>query len=259
MPKQYAPRSDVPATASNHNALTIQGLCKYFFGSRALDGVSLTLARGEILGLIGPNGSGKTTLINVVTGLLPATSGDVLVDGSEITNKKPYQIAHAGLARTFQTIRLFRELTVLENVEVAAVSFGLSRPQARKRALEALEEIGVAPWAEMRAGALPYGLERRVEVARALATQPKFLFLDEPAAGLNEDESDELFQILTSIPGRKNLGMLIVEHDMHLIMRLCHRLHVLNYGKTIGEGTPEEVRRIPAVVQAYLGKSAAGG
>jgi branched-chain amino acid transport system ATP-binding protein len=251
--------SDIPATAPNHDALTIQGLCKYFVGLRALDGVSLSLRGGEILGLIGPNGSGKTTLINVVTGLLPATSGQVTVDGSEITNKKPYQIAHSGLARTFQTIRLFRELTVLENVEVAAVSFGLSRSQARKRAFEALEEIGVARWAEMRAGALPYGLERRVEVARALATQPKFLFLDEPAAGLNEDESEELLQTLTSLPGRKNLGMLIVDHDMRLIMRLCHRLHVLNYGKTIGEGTPEEVRRIPAVVQAYLGKSAARG
>src|SRR5512139_3772532 len=194
MPKQYTPMSDIPATTSNHEALTIQGLCKYFVGLRALDGVSLSLRRGEILGLIGPNGSGKTTLINVVTGLLPTTSGQVLVDGSEITNKKPYQIAHAGLARTFQTIRLFHDLTVLENVEVAAVSMGLSRREARKRALEVLEEIGILRWADMLAGVLPYGLERRVEVARALATRPKFLFLDEPAAGLNEDESEELLQ-----------------------------------------------------------------
>lgn len=250
--------TDIPAT-SNHNTLTIQGLCKDFVGLRALDGVSFTLSRGEILGLIGPNGSGKTTLINVVTGLLPATNGQVFVDGLEITNKKPYQIAHAGLARTFQTIRLFRELTVLENVEVAAVSMGLYRAEARKRALEVLEEIGISRWAEMRSGVLPYGLERRVEVARALATQPSFLFLDEPAAGLNEDESEELLQILVAIPARKNLGMLIVDHDMRLIMRLCHRLHVLNFGKTIGEGTPEEVRRIPAVLQAYLGKAAAEG
>jgi len=226
---------------------------------RALDGVSFTLARGEILGLIGPNGSGKTTLINVVTGLLPATRGQVFANGAEITNKKPYQIAHAGLARTFQTIRLFRELTVLENVEVAAVSMGLYRAEARKQALEILEEIGIARWAEMRAGVLPYGLERRVEVARALATQPSFIFLDEPAAGLNEDESEELLQILVAIPSKKNLGMLIVDHDMRLIMRLCHRLHVLNFGKTIGEGTPEEVRKIPAVLQAYLGKAAVEG
>lgn len=250
--------TDIPAD-SNRNTLTIQGLAKNFFGLRALDGVSFTLSRGEILGLIGPNGSGKTTLINVVTGLLPATRGQVFANGVEITNKKPYQIAHAGLARTFQTIRLFRELTVLENVEVAAVSMGLSRAEARKRALGVLEEIGIARWAEMRSGVLPYGLERRVEVARALATQPGFLFLDEPAAGLNEDESEELLQILVALPSQKNLGMLIVDHDMHLIMRLCHRLHVLNFGKTIGEGTPQEVRKIPAVLQAYLGKAAAGG
>jgi branched-chain amino acid transport system ATP-binding protein len=247
--------SDIPAAVSNHNTLVIQDLCKYFFGLRALDGVSFSLARGEILGLIGPNGSGKTTLINVVTGLLPATSGQVFADGTEITNKKPYQIAHAGLARTFQTIRLFRELTVLENVEVAAVSMGLSRGAARAWAVEVLEEIAISRWAEMRAGLLPYGLERRVEVARALATQPRFLLLDEPAAGLNEDESDELLHLLAAIPAHRNLGMLIVDHDMHLIMRLCHRLHVLNFGKTIGEGTPEEVRKIPAVLQAYLGKN----
>lgn len=247
--------SHIPA-GSDHNTLTIQGLSKYFVGLRALDDVSFTLGRGEILGLIGPNGSGKTTLINVVTGLLRATSGRVFVDGVELTNKKPYQIAHAGLARTFQTIRLFRELSVLENVEVAAVSMGLSRAQARKWAVEVLEEIGISRWAAMRAGSLPYGLERRVEVARALATRPRFLFLDEPAAGLNEEESEELLQILVAIPSRKNLGMLIVDHDMRLIMRLCHRLHVLNFGKTIGEGKPEEVRKIPAVLQAYLGKTA---
>jgi len=239
--------------------LEIKGVSRFFGGLAALTDVSFNVHKGEILGLIGPNGSGKTTLINVVTGLLPATSGQIFVDDAEITNKKPYQIAQAGLARTFQTIRLFRELTVLENVEVAAVSMGLSRGAARARATGVLEEIGISRWAEMQAGALPYGLERRVEVARALATQPSFLFLDEPAAGLNEDESDELLQVLAGIPERKNLGMLIVDHDMHLIMRLCHRLHVLNFGKTIGEGTPEDVRKIPAVLQAYLGKAAVGG
>jgi branched-chain amino acid transport system ATP-binding protein len=251
--------TSISAAGPAGEALTIQGLSKYFAGLHALDGVSFVLRRGEILGLIGPNGSGKTTLINVVTGLLPATSGQVFVDGAEITNKKPYQVARAGLARTFQTIRLFRELTVLENVEVAAVSMGLSRRDARQRAGHVLEEIGISRWAEMRAGVLPYGLERRVEVARALATEPKFLFLDEPAAGLNEDEGEELLQVLAAIPARKNLGLLIVDHDMRLIMGLCHRLHVLNFGKTIGEGTPEEVRQIPAVLQAYLGRAAARG
>ncbi len=251
--------SDFSTAGPARESLTIRGLSKYFAGLHALDGVSFDLRRGEILGLIGPNGSGKTTLIDVVTGLLPATSGQVFVDGAELTNKKPYQVSHAGLARTFQTIRLFRELTVLENVEVAAVSMGLSRRDGRKRAGQVLEEIGISHWAEMRAGVLPYGLERRVEVARALATEPKFLFLDEPAAGLNEGEGEELLQVLAAIPARKNLGMLIVDHDMRLIMGLCHRLHVLNFGKTIGEGTPEEVRQIPAVLQAYLGKAAAGG
>ena len=250
---------DDSTISSNHESLSIRGISKHFAGLHALEDVSFDLQRGEILGLIGPNGSGKTTLINVVTGLLPATDGQVFVDGTEITNKKPHQVAHAGLARTFQTIRLFRELTVLENVEVAAVSTGLTRKQARVRAVEVLEEIGIARWAEMLAGVLPYGLERRVEVARALATRPKFLFLDEPAAGLNEDESEELLQVLAAIPASKNLGMLIVDHDMRLIMRLCHRLHVLNFGKTIGEGTPEEVRKIPAVLEAYLGKAAVGG
>lgn len=249
----------IPISSPNHLTLSVQGVSKSFVGLRALDNVSLDLARGEILGLIGPNGSGKTTLINVVTGLLPATSGRVLVDGLEITNKKPFQIAHAGLARTFQTIRLFRDLTVLENIEVAAVSMGLSRRRAQAQAEQALDELGITRLADMRAGTLPYGSERRVEVARALATGPKFLLLDEPAAGLNEEESDELLSILSRMPAEKNLGMLIVDHDMHLIMRLCHRLHVLNYGKTIGEGTPEEVRRLPAVIQAYLGKRATGG
>lgn len=250
---------DIPTAGSNHETLAIRDLSKHFAGLHALDGVSFELRRGEILGLIGPNGSGKTTLINVVTGLLPTTRGQVLVDGVEITNTKPYQVAHAGLARTFQTIRLFRDLTVLENVEVAAVSMGLSRKEARQRALEVLEEIGITGWADMLSGVLPYGLERRVEVARALATKPKFLFLDEPAAGLNEDESEELLRVLAVLPARKNLGMLIVDHDMRLIMRLCHRLHVLNFGRTIGEGTPEDVRKIPAVLQAYLGKAAVRG
>jgi branched-chain amino acid transport system ATP-binding protein len=236
--------------------LVVHGITKDFAGLRALNDVSLQLAEGEILGLIGPNGSGKTTLINVITGLLPATAGRVSVEGTDITNKPAFLIARHGIARTFQTIRLFRELTVVENVQVAAVSMGLGRPAALRRAEAVLEGLVLSGWSGHKAGALPYGLERRVEVARALAMEPKFLLLDEPAAGLNEDESDELLEILAPIPGQKKLGMLIVEHDMRLIMRLCHRLHVLSYGKTIGQGTPEEVRAIPAVVEAYLGTKA---
>jgi branched-chain amino acid transport system ATP-binding protein len=240
----------------NIGELILQGVTKDFVGLRALDGVSLRLAPGEILGLIGPNGSGKTTLINVVTGLLPSSGGSVRVGASEITNRPAYRIARQGIARTFQTIRLFRELSVIENVQVAAVSMGLTRAAARRRAEEVLAEMMLSEWNAKQAGALPYGLERRVEVARALAMEPRFLLLDEPAAGLNEDESDELLEILAPIPTRKNLGMLIVEHDMRLIMRLCHRLHVLSYGRTIGEGSPEQVRAIPAVVEAYLGSTA---
>jgi branched-chain amino acid transport system ATP-binding protein len=236
--------------------LAVEGVSKNFAGLQALKDVSLKLKQGEILGLIGPNGSGKTTLINVITGLLPANGGRITVGSVEITNLPPFKIAITGVSRTFQTIRLFRDLSVLENIEVAAVSVGLPRRQARQRAYAALEKMGVLPWADYLAGELPYGHERRVEVARALAMGPKFLLLDEPAAGLNEEESDELLKILAPIPVEKNLGMLIVEHDMRLIMRLCHRLHVLSYGKTIGEGTPEQVRQIPAVVGAYLGKHA---
>lgn len=236
--------------------LDVEGLTKDFVGLRALDSVSLTLERGEILGLIGPNGSGKTTLINVVTGFLKPTEGRVRVGDVDITAWPPHKIAELGLARTFQTLKLFLGLTVLENVEVAAVSAGLPRRRARQQAYELLKNLGATRLADLPAGALPYGQERRVEIARALATNPSFLLLDEPAAGLNEAESDDLLQTLAPIPQQTNCGMMIVDHDMRLIMRLCDRLHVLNYGKTIGEGPPDEVHRNPAVIGAYLGAPA---
>jgi branched-chain amino acid transport system ATP-binding protein len=241
------------ANGSAADVLVVESLTKYFYQLRAVDGVSLRLERGEILGLIGPNGSGKTTLINVVTGVLPATSGRVLAGGRDITGKKSFEIARAGLARTFQRVRLFGGLSVLENVMVAAMSVGAGRVEATVRAREALARMGVERWAETPATALPYGHERMVEVARAMAMRPRFLFLDEPAAGLNEDESEQLLARLAPIPAASGLGMLIVDHDMHLIMRLCHRLHVLNYGRTIAEGAPQEVRGVPEVVEAYLG------
>jgi branched-chain amino acid transport system ATP-binding protein len=248
-----------PEPSSSHESLIVKDVTKRFAGLAALQNVSMSLEKGEILGLIGPNGSGKTTLINVITGLLPSDGGQIRVGQIDITNRPSYQVAHTGISRTFQTIRLFHELTVLENVEVAALSVGFSRRQAHEEAIQALAEMGISRWGDAWAGELPYGLERRVEVTRALAMKPRFLLLDEPAAGLNEEESNQLMDILRPIPQKKNLGMLIVEHDMRLIMRLCHRLHVLNYGKTIGEGSPEEVRKIPEVVQAYLGKSQKGG
>jgi len=239
----------------NAAGLVVEGVTKDFVGLRALDSVSLGLERGEILGLIGPNGSGKTTLINILTGFLKPTAGQIRIDGVDITNWSPHRIAPLGLARTFQTIKLFLGLTVLENVEVAAVSAALPRARARRRAYEALERLGVAGLADHPAGGLPYGAERRVEIARALATGPNYMLLDEPAAGLNQSESDDLLESLASIPQDTGCGILIVDHDMRLIMRLCHRVHVLNYGKTIGEGMPEQVRQNAAVVQAYLGTS----
>lgn len=240
------------------STLKIEDLSKSFAGLKAVDGVSFSLQTGEILGLIGPNGSGKTTLINLVTGLLPATSGKVSVDGKQTTGRAPHHVARAGLARTFQTIRLFKELTALENVEVAAVSMGQSRRAAVSIARALLEEFELADLADRLAGEIPFGHQRKLEIARALAMSPKFLLLDEPAAGLNEEESDQLLHLLRTIPASKNVGMLIVEHDMRLMMNLCGMLHVLNYGKTIAHGTPADVKSNPEVVKAYLGSTAEG-
>ncbi|PKQ16294.1 MAG: ABC transporter ATP-binding protein [Actinobacteria bacterium HGW-Actinobacteria-7] len=238
------------------STLEIRDLSKSFAGLRAVDGVSFSLKTGEILGLIGPNGSGKTTLINVVTGLLPATSGSVSVDGQRTSDRPPHRVARAGIARTFQTIRLFGELTVAENVEVAAVSMGKSRREAVHIAAALLDEMELSAFADRLASAVPFGHQRKLEIARALATAPKFLLLDEPAAGLNEEESDLLLELLKTIPERKQVGLLIVDHDMRLMMNLCDTLHVLNYGKTIAHGTPAEVKSNPEVVSAYLGSTA---
>ncbi len=219
--------------------------------------MSLQLEQGEILGLIGPNGSGKTTLINVVSGLLPATSGRVIANGVVVSGRRPHEVARAGIARTFQSVRLFRGLTVRENVEVAALGAGAGRVEARRRADELLAEFGLEPWSDVLAGTLPYGRERSLEMARALATGAAFLLLDEPAAGLDEAEGDALLGVLAGIPASRGCGVLVIDHDMRLIMRLCKRLHVLAYGRTIAEGTAEEIRRSPAVIKAYLGSAGA--
>ncbi|MDI6900536.1 MAG: ABC transporter ATP-binding protein [Anaerosomatales bacterium] len=238
------------------HVLEVENVRKWFAGLKAVDDVSFTVRTGEILGLIGPNGSGKTTLINVVTGLLPATGGTVKVDGSVVSGKRAHRVAKAGIARTFQTIRLFHNLTVLENVEVGAVSMGLPRRKAVRVAERLLEELDLSAHADTLGDAIPFGHQRRLEIARALAGGPKFVFLDEPAAGLNEEESDALLALLREIPQRYGVGLVVVEHDMRLMMSLCPRLHVLNYGKTIAEGTPSEVRADHDVVTAYLGSSA---
>lgn len=244
-----------PHEADAHCVLEVSHLCKSFAGLKAVDDVSFTVRTGDILGLIGPNGSGKTTLVNVITGLLPATRGTVHVDAFETTAKKPHRVARAGIARTFQTIRLFHGLTVAENVEVASVSMGNPRRRAASIARTLLDDMGISDWADVLGSEIPFGHQRKLEIARALAMDPKFLFLDEPAAGLNEDESDALNDLLKEIPSRYNVGLVVIEHDMRLMMNLCPRLHVLNYGRTIAEGTPAEVRADQEVVTAYLGSS----
>lgn len=234
--------------------LVVQNLTKDFGGLRAVDGVSFTLNKGEILGLIGPNGSGKTTTINLITGLLNITAGSVVVSGQEMAGWPSYRIARSGLARTFQVVKLFKDFTVAENVEVAAMSaHRLRRAEARTRAEAALEMVGISHLAELPANILPQGEERRVEIARALATMPEFLLLDEPGAGLNDAEIEVLLPTLQRIRELRGCGILIVDHDMRLIMNLCDRIHVLNYGQTIAEGNPEAIRREPAVIEAYLG------
>lgn len=233
--------------------LVVRDVTKKFFDLTAVDGVSFSLKKGEVLGLIGPNGSGKSTLINVITGVLPPTSGSVSVDGVPIAGKPQHEIARAGVARTFQHVELFAGLTVLENVVVGALNVHLSRRAATEDALALLDYFGLADLRDAPADSLPYGHERLLEIARALAMRPRYLFLDEPAAGLDESESSMLLRRLAVLPKERNLGMLIVDHDMPLIMGLCDRIHVVNGGKTIAEGSPEEIRNNRAVWEAYLG------
>lgn len=228
-----------------------------FAGLRALSDVSLSLNMQEIVGLIGPNGSGKTTLINAITGQVPLAGGKVTLGGDIISGLPPRLIALKGITRSFQIVRLFNNMTVVENVETAALAHGDSLRVARSKAEALLDEFGLASKAEDLGGALSYGDKRRVEIARALAADPSFLLLDEPAAGMNERETDMLLQILAGLPRARGLGLLIIDHDMGLIMRLCHRLQVLASGRTIAAGETEEVRRNPAVIEAYLGSEAA--
>jgi branched-chain amino acid transport system ATP-binding protein len=227
-----------------------------FGGITALSNVELALHPGEILGLIGPNGAGKTTLVNVLSGFQRPQTGSIVISGDSAVRHTSHHFAHAGVARTFQAVRLFRGMTVAENVEVGCVSAGLSRSAARRRAMELLDWIGLAEHGHREASTLSYGDERRVGVIRALALKPAFLLLDEPAAGLNASEADDLRALIGRIQASFGCAVLLIEHNVALVMKLCNRIQVLESGRTIAVGTPAEVQAESRVREAYLGTQA---
>jgi branched-chain amino acid transport system permease protein len=239
--------------------LKLEGMQKFFGGLRALDGIDLEVSRGTVHALIGPNGSGKTTMLNVVNGIYKATGGRILIDGSDVTQKAPHERAAHGLGRTFQNIRLFPSMSALENVIVGAQRdnnpIDPGEKPLRARAMSALEFVGLAAKADTIVRSLPYGHQRLVEIARALAGHPKLLLLDEPAAGLNQTEKMELVELLKKLRSGHGLTIFLIDHDMGLVEKVSDRITVLNFGKKIAEGTPQEVLRHPDVIAAYLGDS----
>jgi branched-chain amino acid transport system ATP-binding protein len=230
--------------------LEIRQVMVRFGGVMAVGGVDLDVQAGEITGLIGPNGAGKTTLFNVISGMQDPTAGMVSVNGVDISHESPHRRAKRGLARTFQRLELFASLTVRDNVRVAAELASLTNIDSTVDRL--LEKVGVSHLADKTAGELPTGSARLVEIARALATGPQLLLLDEPASGLDESESDRLGKLLRELTG-EGLGVLLVEHDMSLVMRVCDSIYVLDLGMIIAHGTPEYIQHDPQVLQAYLG------
>jgi branched-chain amino acid transport system ATP-binding protein len=234
-------------------ALVAESISVNFDGVTAVDDVSLEVEPGRILGLIGPNGAGKTTLVNVLSGFQSCQQGRVSDDGDEITELTPERRAKRGIVRTFQGSRSFGDLTVSENAEVSGVALGLRRRAAAERAREVLAAVGIAELAEARAADLTTGQERRLQVARVMALRPRFLFLDEPAAGLNEAETDELVEVIGDLPRSLGCGVLLIDHDMRVIMSACDEIVVLDQGRAISRGTPAQVRSDQRVIDAYLG------
>jgi branched-chain amino acid transport system ATP-binding protein len=248
-----------PAVAQNAQrrpgeALRASSVSRSFKGVRALSDVTFELHRHEVVGLIGPNGAGKSTLVNVLSGFDFPTSGKVELEGRRITGWSAHRRARAGLARTFQHSRSFRELTVRENVEVAALGVGVAARKARRRAHDLLELLALGELGDTAAGRLAHGDERRLGVARALATEPAFVLMDEPAAGLPEAEVPEFAAVVRSVRDDHDAGVLLIDHNMALVMDVCDRIQVLDQGQTLAEGTPGEIRRNLDVAAAYLGE-----
>ena len=243
-----------------------------FGGLTAVDDFNFTMGRTEIGGLIGPNGAGKTTVFNLLTNVYRPTRGSILLDGIDTLGMSTYQVNKLGIARTFQNIRLFSNMTVLDNVKVglhnstksnlfASVTHGFgyhkAERKAKERALELLSVFHMEDLANAQAGSLPYGVQRRLEIVRALATNPSIILLDEPAAGMNPSETTELMHQIRRIRDTFHIAIFLIEHDMNLVMNVCETIAVLNYGRLIAKGTPEEIRNNPTVIEAYLGKEEA--